>query len=212
MRAPPDRAALLALHGAFLTSLQICLCSSVHQGRAQAPAQGGRRSRRFFAVRTTAENRRRRRDTDRRIIFLQWQQACRSMPAALYRAAVLRFDAPRRRSAAPTGRRSAEARTPLQHGVPPPARVLGAHVCSLLRGMHVGMSGRRHVVHAGRVGRCGATLRLARAAPRGPLSPSAFRVACEMLVRAGKFGTCQGSTLASVPTPNSRQLHATLAK
>ena len=74
-----------------------------------------------------------------------------SMPAALYRVAVLRFDAPRRQATA-TGHRLAEARALLRHEVPPPTRVPGTLVRSLLRGMHVEMSGRRQAVHAGQAG------------------------------------------------------------
>ena len=61
--------------------------------------------------------------------FHALQRACRALHVP---PALLRIDAPRRRAAALTGRRSAEARAPLRHGVPPPARVTGALVCSLL--------------------------------------------------------------------------------
>ena len=153
MRAPPDLAALHALHGAFfdiftVMRVQQCAPGARAGGHAMATVPLI-----FCGPEGRTENRRRRRDADRRIIFLQWQQACRSMPAALYRAAVLRFDAPlRRRAAAPTGRCSAEAHTPLRHEVPPPAGVPGTLVCSLLRDMHVERSSRRHAVHAGQVG------------------------------------------------------------
>ena len=163
MRAPPNRTALHSLHGAFLTSLQLCMCSSVHQGRAQAAAQGGRRSRRFFVVRKDV----------RRI------GGAGAMPsqANLFscngsgRAGRCKC---RLRSAA---NRCAEAaygcanRTSIRGGTRAPATRgpaarTGAgrsRVLTAAHGMQVEMSGRRHAVRVRRTGWCEVCTALSRA-------------------------------------------------
>ena len=185
MRAPPDLAALHALHGAFFDIyVQSCVCSSAHQGRALAAARW-RRSRRFFAVRKDA----------RRIggagamptgasfscSGSRLAGACRLPFTGLWCCDLMRRGgvplrqpgaAPRRRA------RPCDTRSRRPQGC---RALLCARCCAtcMWRGRVGGMPCMR-----GRWVGAGCALRgLARAAPRGSLSPACFAV----LGRAGKL-------------------------
>ena len=184
MRAPPDLAALHALHGAFfdiftVMRVQQCAPGARAGGRAMATVPSI-----FRGPEGRAENRRRRRDADRRTIFCSGSRlagACR-LPFTGLRCCVLMRRGGKRLQLPDTDSRrrarSCDTRSRRPHG----CRALScAHCCAAcMWGCRV--SG-RPCMRGRQVGAGCALCVLARAAPRGSLSPAASRGACEVLVR-----------------------------